>query len=304
MRHIVTKKDMKQQLLAATTVTNTAGNRSTINHNAVDQMVDQRISQSSADIYKRLAALETTIDRAKVKNSSTTAEPVEPSSIDHYGPPPLNSDQNQMAEQLRSEFDDKLMMLQETLAVRLQQRRHSLASNTATTASNLIAGKSPTLPLDFADISTAVWRWTTGSLRYDSIQWTCMVQNSSLNALQWSAEISSVIRVVQGGVYELAMGLFAGSSAMSSAYSRCTLQVLVDGLAVISAVQSPAFIVRHHGNNGSGSGETSGGLVPSNNFTDFLQLPAGSQLSVACTNLKIPAGSPPPTAFLRITRVL
>ncbi|KAJ3375240.1 hypothetical protein GGF31_004358 [Allomyces arbusculus] len=117
---------------------------------------------------------------------------------------------------------------------------------------------------------TAMWLWKTGTLKHGSaIPWTVEAQNSDTTNFVWEPG-HAVVRVAEAGVYELAFAFF----------TKCkpSIQVVVNGESVMSAIHSPTYTVHH----GSGyvtdgdTGRTRAGAVTGMSLHDYLALPAKS----------------------------
>ncbi|KNE56936.1 hypothetical protein AMAG_02703 [Allomyces macrogynus ATCC 38327] len=150
---------------------------------------------------------------------------------------------------LASTMDEKLFLLASELsAVRAAQAR--LATTSAW--------------------RTAMWLWKTGTLKHGSaIPWTVEAQNTDVGNFVWEPG-HAVVRVAEAGVYELAFAFF----------TKCkpSIQVVVNGESVMSAIHSPTYTVHH----GSGyvtdgdTGRTRAGAVTGMSLHDYLALPAKS----------------------------
>ncbi|KNE61502.1 hypothetical protein AMAG_06319 [Allomyces macrogynus ATCC 38327] len=117
---------------------------------------------------------------------------------------------------------------------------------------------------------TAMWLWKTGTLKHGSaIPWTVEAQNTDTTNFVWEPG-HAVVRVAEAGVYELAFAFF----------TKCkpSIQVVVNGESVMSAIHSPTYTVHH----GSGyvtdgdTGRTHAGAVTGMSLHDYLALPAKS----------------------------
>ncbi|KAJ3366206.1 hypothetical protein GGF32_006655 [Allomyces javanicus] len=117
---------------------------------------------------------------------------------------------------------------------------------------------------------TGMWLWKTGTLKHGSaIPWTVEAQNTDAGNFVWEPG-HAVVRVAEAGVYELAFAFF----------TKCkpSIQVVVNGESVMSAIHSPTYTVHH----GSGyvtdgdTGRTRAGAVTGMSLHDYLALPAKS----------------------------
>jgi hypothetical protein len=114
-----------------------------------------------------------------------------------------------------------------------------------------------------------LWIWRTGVLKHGSaIPWTLEAQNTDRENLLWEPEQCSV-RVIEAGLYELAFSFFTKA--------KPSIQVIVNGESVMSAIHSPTFTV-HHGSGyvADGNGRLREGAVTGLSLLDFLCLPAKS----------------------------
>ena len=81
------------------------------------------------------------------------------------------------------------------------------------------------------------WYWNSGQLNKGyAIPWETQLVNTAVDNFIWEKE-KDIIVVVNGGLYEINMGFYADQ--------KPTVQVLVNGEPILSAVNSASFIIHH-----------------------------------------------------------
>ncbi len=83
----------------------------------------------------------------------------------------------------------------------------------------------------------ARWTWKSGQLKNGyAIPWESQTVNTAPDNFLWEKEKASVM-VVTGGLYEINMGFYAEK--------KPTVQLLVNGEPILSAVNSASYIIHH-----------------------------------------------------------
>ncbi|KAI8913693.1 hypothetical protein EDD86DRAFT_201253, partial [Gorgonomyces haynaldii] len=127
--------------------------------------------------------------------------------------------------------------------------------------------------LDQPFYRTGQWHWTSGKLvQQTSIPWNTETCNTDPTNFKWQQN-THIIKIREGGLYEIAFSIFTKS--------KPSLQVVVNGESVLSAINSPSYVVRH--SNGlimDGDGKLQYGSVTGLSLLDFMHLPPKSQVSI------------------------
>ena len=130
------------------------------------------------------------------------------------------------------------------------------------------------------------WYWKTGNLKKGyMIPWESQIINTCTENFVWEMEKETIL-VIEPGLYEINMGFYADR--------RPTIQLLINGEPVVSAVNSSSSVIHHTGNklkNLKGSNSASSGVIINGiiiliiyigmTLIDFLTLPEKSRLSVS-----------------------
>jgi hypothetical protein len=123
-----------------------------------------------------------------------------------------------------------------------------------------------------ARVRRGVWLWKSAALKYGSgVVWSVESYNSDSDNLRWEPD-ACVIRVEEAGLYALQFGFFTRL--------KPSIQVVVNGESVMSAIHSPTYTV-HHGSGFVVGGGARGGVKREGSATglslhDFLCLPSKS----------------------------
>ncbi|KAJ3015872.1 UNVERIFIED_CONTAM: hypothetical protein HDU68_012528 [Siphonaria sp. JEL0065] len=120
----------------------------------------------------------------------------------------------------------------------------------------------------------AQWLWTSSSLKLgSSIPWNLQSTNTDPLNFKWEKDAYN-IRVQEAGFYEITFAFFDVSWKPS-------IQIVVNGESVMSALNSPAYVVHHSsGFVRNGEGEVRPGTVTGLSLIDFLSLPAKSTIAL------------------------
>ncbi|KAJ3109635.1 hypothetical protein HDU97_003109 [Phlyctochytrium planicorne] len=117
------------------------------------------------------------------------------------------------------------------------------------------------------------WIWRSNQLKNGSaIPWNFETANTDPDNFKWEQE-QPFIRVAEAGLYEITFAFFTKS--------RPSIQVVVNGESVMSAINSPTYVV-HHGSGfvHGGEGKLEQGCVTGISLMDFLALPAKSTVAL------------------------
>ncbi|KAL7750253.1 hypothetical protein RI367_004426 [Sorochytrium milnesiophthora] len=115
------------------------------------------------------------------------------------------------------------------------------------------------------------WLWKSAALRHGSgVPWNLEAHNTDPGNFRWEPD-QCVVRVAEAGLYELTFAFFTKS--------KPSIQLVVNGESVLSAIHSPMYTV-HHGSGyvTDGHGKQRPGMVTGISMIEFLCLPAKSTL--------------------------
>ncbi|KAJ3297057.1 hypothetical protein HDU79_004900 [Rhizoclosmatium sp. JEL0117] len=120
----------------------------------------------------------------------------------------------------------------------------------------------------------AQWLWTSSTLKLGStVPWDLQTTNTDPVNFKWEAG-ATCVRVQEAGLYEITFAFF-------DVRWRPSVQVVVNGESVLSALNAPGYVV-HHGSGfvKSGEGGVRPGTVTGCSLMDFLSLPAKSTVAL------------------------
>ena len=104
----------------------------------------------------------------------------------------------------------------------------------------------------------ARWTWKSGELKNGyAIPWEIQTVNTAPDNFIWEKEKTS-IAVVASGLYQISMGIYADK--------KPTVQVLVNGEPIISAVNSSGYLMHHNGNKMKSMPKHTNGNITGNIF--------------------------------------
>ncbi|KAJ3069116.1 hypothetical protein HDU98_007816 [Podochytrium sp. JEL0797] len=120
----------------------------------------------------------------------------------------------------------------------------------------------------------AQFLWTSSTLKLgSSIPWDLQSTNTDPHNFKWTPG-STCIRIRDPGLYELSFAFF-------NVTWRPSVQVVVNGESVLSALNAPGYVVRHSsGFVKDGDGVVREGTVTGLSLLDFLSLPAKSTVAI------------------------
>lgn len=138
------------------------------------------------------------------------------------------------------------------------------------------------------------WTWDSGTLKPGMwIPWNLQLHNSHPQLLRWEPE-SMALKVMDAGFYELTFALFCARNLAV----KPTVQVFVDGKAVMSAIHSPSYVVHHHGQQQKAKSSTEiTSATTGTSLLDFLNLSARSRVSLMFQ------GIPDATGFIGLRKL-
>src|SRR4051812_12297063 len=88
-----------------------------------------------------------------------------------------------------------------------------------------------------AENCLARWTWKSGQLKSNyAVPWEIQTVNTAPDNFLWEKEKTAVM-VVTSGLYEINMGFYADK--------KPTVQLIVNGEPVLSAVNSSSYVVHH-----------------------------------------------------------
>jgi hypothetical protein len=123
--------------------------------------------------------------------------------------------------------------------------------------------------------SVARWTWKSGQVKNGyAIPWEIQTINTAPDNFLWEKEKTSIL-VASPGLYELTMGFYANK--------KPTVQVLVNGEPIMSAVNSSNYVIHHNSGKvrGGNSNKHSSGNVTGLTVLDFICLPERARLSIS-----------------------
>ncbi|KAJ3023448.1 hypothetical protein HKX48_003142, partial [Thoreauomyces humboldtii] len=117
------------------------------------------------------------------------------------------------------------------------------------------------------------WLWKSGTLKQGgAVPWNFETNNNDPENFKWDRD-SINIRVAEAGLYEISFAFFTKS--------KPSIQLVVNGESVLSAINSPSYVVHHSsGFVTDGQGRVEEGTCTGISLLDFLSLPPKSTLSV------------------------
>ncbi|KAI8897345.1 hypothetical protein BC833DRAFT_594276 [Globomyces pollinis-pini] len=128
------------------------------------------------------------------------------------------------------------------------------------------------------------WLWNSGTLKLGSaVPWNLETTNTDPENFKWDADNHN-IRIKDAGLYEINLAFFTKA--------KPSIQLVVNGESVLSAINSPSYIVHHSsGFVTDGTGRVESGTVTGISLVDFLTIPSKSTVSIHFHGLKknIPA---------------
>lgn len=120
---------------------------------------------------------------------------------------------------------------------------------------------------------TGRWAWKSGQVKNGyAVPWEIQLVNTTPDNYLWEKDKTSVT-VVASGLYELTMGFYSDK--------KPTVQLLVNGEPVLSAVNSSSYVVHHSSGRLKNVGKHSSGNITGLSLIDFICLPERARVSVS-----------------------
>lgn len=124
-----------------------------------------------------------------------------------------------------------------------------------------------------AENCTGRWAWKSGQVKNGyAVPWELQLVNTAPDNYLWEKDKTS-ITVVASGLYELTMGFYSDK--------KPTVQLLVNGEPVLSAVNSASYVVHHSSGRLKNTGKHTSGNITGLSLIDFICLPERSRVSVS-----------------------
>ncbi len=124
-----------------------------------------------------------------------------------------------------------------------------------------------------AENCTARWLWKSGELKNGyAVPWEVQSVNTCPENFLWEEEKTSVLTVAPG-LYEITFGFYSNK--------KPTIQLLVNGEAVLSAVNSSSYVIHHSSGKLKSLPKHSSGNLTGLTLVDFIALPARARLSIS-----------------------
>ena len=119
----------------------------------------------------------------------------------------------------------------------------------------------------------ARWLWKSGELVNGyAVPWEVQSVNTCPENFLWE-EDKTILLTVAPGLYEISFGFYCNK--------KPTIQVLVNGESILSAVNSSSYVIHHSSGKLCGNGKHSAGNITGLTLVDFIALPARARLSIS-----------------------
>jgi len=124
-----------------------------------------------------------------------------------------------------------------------------------------------------AENCVARWIWKSGQVKNGyAIPWEIQTVNTAPDNYLWEKEKTSIM-VVSPGLYEITMGFYSNK--------KPTVQLLINGEPVLSAVNSSAYVLHHSSGKLKNVGKHSGGNITGLTMIDFIAIPERARVSLS-----------------------
>jgi len=117
------------------------------------------------------------------------------------------------------------------------------------------------------------WLWNSASVKLGStVPWNVESCNTDPDNFLWNQN-STHIKVVEAGLYQISFAFFTKS--------KPSVQLVINGESVLSAINSPSYVI-HHGSGfiSDGTGRMREGSVTGLSLVDYLALPSRSSVAL------------------------
>ncbi|KAL0241566.1 hypothetical protein GEMRC1_006801 [Eukaryota sp. GEM-RC1] len=117
------------------------------------------------------------------------------------------------------------------------------------------------------------WVWKSGKTKSGhGIPWNVQLINTDPDVFRWEKDKVTICAALPG-LYEITFGFFANK--------KPTVQLLVNGEPVLSAINSSSYVLHHSSGRLASAGQHSVGNVTGLTCIDFLVLPARARLAIS-----------------------
>eukprot|EP00357_Protocruzia_adherens_P011027 CAMPEP_0114975776 /NCGR_PEP_ID=MMETSP0216-20121206/2296_1 /TAXON_ID=223996 /ORGANISM="Protocruzia adherens, Strain Boccale" /LENGTH=802 /DNA_ID=CAMNT_0002336613 /DNA_START=61 /DNA_END=2469 /DNA_ORIENTATION=+ len=124
-----------------------------------------------------------------------------------------------------------------------------------------------------AENCVARWLWKSGEVKSGyAVPWEVQSVNTCPDNFLWEKDKTSVLTVAPG-LYEIYFGFFAKK--------KPTVQLLVNGEPVLSAVNSASYVIHHSSGKLKNVGRHSAGNITGLTLIDFIALPARARIAIS-----------------------
>lgn len=124
-----------------------------------------------------------------------------------------------------------------------------------------------------AENCVARWTWKSGQVKNGyAVPWEIQTVNTAPDNYLWEKEKTSVM-VVAAGLYEITLGFYADK--------KPTVQILINGEPVMSAVNSASYVIHHSSGKMKNVGKHSNGNITGLTMVDFICVPERSRISIS-----------------------
>ena len=117
------------------------------------------------------------------------------------------------------------------------------------------------------------WLWKSGQVKNGyAVPWDIQLVNTAPDNFIWEKEKTNIV-VVASGLYEITIGFYADK--------KPTVQLLINGEPILSAVNSASYVVHHSSGRLKNVGKHSSGNITGLTLIDFICIPERSRLSIS-----------------------
>lgn len=121
---------------------------------------------------------------------------------------------------------------------------------------------------------SARWVWRSGQLHSNgyAVPWEVQSVNTCPENFLWDEDKSAILTVAPG-LYEITLGFFCAK--------KPTVQVLVNGETILTAVNSASFVIHHSSGKLANGGRQVTGNMTGLTLLDFIALPARARITIS-----------------------